>query len=216
MNNQKSILAFLFILCQMSIFSQTRVCFDVLGGSATIPEFTFTYDVTTISGNTTNLEPVKDGDCWLMTYPGLNMAEVQKLTINTEHDIDPLNGVSTFDMILIARHIVGAEDQECSNEGKVVKLIASDINNSGTITTFDLVQLRQLILHVISDFPLNDSWRFLNGNGLQAFANSPDFDINEVYGNNNLGLDLNFNNEDLQEEIRIVGLKVGDVNSPCN
>ncbi len=73
-----------------------------------------------------------------------------------EKDMNPLNGVSTFDLVLISKHILGVQAL-----GSPYKMIAADINNSGTITTFDIVELRKLILFIKTDFTNNTSWRFV-------------------------------------------------------
>lgn len=52
----------------------------------------------------------------------------------------PLNGLSTFDMVLMARHILGVEALDPA------EVLAADLNRSGTLTTFDLVQMRAWIL----------------------------------------------------------------------
>ena len=77
--------------------------------------------------------------------------------IRAKKDIEPLNGVSTFDLILISKHILGTQFFD-----NPYQYIAADVNRSGAITAFDLVQLRQLILNQISDFPNNESWRFID------------------------------------------------------
>ncbi|MEZ4931413.1 MAG: hypothetical protein R2788_04680 [Saprospiraceae bacterium] len=65
------------------------------------------------------------------------------------------NGVTTYD-IVVTRHILSIQPMD-----DPYKLIAADINNSGSITTFDIVQLRKLILGVYQNFPDNNSWRFV-------------------------------------------------------
>lgn len=72
-------------------------------------------------------------------------------------DDDPLNGVSTFDLVLISKHILGLELL-----GSPYKMIAADANKSNSITTFDIVQIRKLILGLTDHFPGNTSWRFVN------------------------------------------------------
>lgn len=68
----------------------------------------------------------------------------------------PLNGVSTFDMILISRHILGIQPL-----GSPYKRIAADTNGSGHITALDLIQLRRMILGIENSFGHIDSWRFV-------------------------------------------------------
>ncbi len=121
-------------------------------------------------------------------------------TITPKKDIDPLNGVSTFDIVLMNQHILGIN--ELTNP---YQMIAADVNNDGNITTFDVVQTRQLILYVINDFPSNTSWRFVPKDFV--FVNptnpwSPSFP--EV-------IDI----ENLQEnrmDADFIGIKIGDVN----
>ncbi|MCI4649720.1 T9SS type A sorting domain-containing protein, partial [Phaeodactylibacter sp.] len=77
-------------------------------------------------------------------------------TITPQRDGDYLNGVSTFDLVLISKHILGVEPLDSP-----YKRIAADANNSGSITTLDLIQLRKLILSVSTELPNNTSWRFV-------------------------------------------------------
>lgn len=82
-----------------------------------------------------------------------------------------LNGVSTFDLVLISKHILGLEPL-----GSPYKMIAADANKSNSITTADIVEFRKLILGIYDNGdsnPLNDwptpplgnnaySWRFVD------------------------------------------------------
>ncbi|GJM32018.1 MAG: hypothetical protein DHS20C18_10190 [Saprospiraceae bacterium] len=77
-------------------------------------------------------------------------------TITPFLDEDASNGVTTFDILLMTKHILGV--QLLSSP---YKLIAADINNSGYISTQDAIQLRKLVLNVITAFPNNTSWRFV-------------------------------------------------------
>lgn len=72
--------------------------------------------------------------------------------LNADHG----NGVSTFDLILIQKHILGVTDLQTPYQR-----IAADVNNSGGISTLDLIQLRRLILHQSESFLGNQSWRFV-------------------------------------------------------
>ncbi len=74
-------------------------------------------------------------------------------------DGDPLEGVNTLDLVLISQHILGLEPLNSP-----FKMIAADANKSGSITTSDIVELRNLILGVYTEFPNNTSWRFLDTN----------------------------------------------------
>jgi hypothetical protein len=68
----------------------------------------------------------------------------------------PLNGVTTFDITLISKHILGLELLDSP-----YKIIAADANQDGNVTTFDIIVLRRLILGITSELPNGKSWRFI-------------------------------------------------------
>jgi len=78
------------------------------------------------------------------------------ITVTPSKDNNHLNGVSTFDLILMMQHILGVKELDSP-----YKMIAADVNNDGKITTVDLIQTRQLILQVIPTLLDNTSWRFI-------------------------------------------------------
>jgi hypothetical protein len=77
-------------------------------------------------------------------------------TLTPRRDGDDQNGISTYDIALINKHILGIEPLDSP-----YKRIAADVNNSGTISTLDIIQLRQVLLSVLVEFPHSDSWRFV-------------------------------------------------------
>jgi hypothetical protein len=80
-------------------------------------------------------------------------------------EADPLNGVNTWDLVLISRHILNLQSLNTP-----YKLIAADANKSGTVTTFDIVELRKLLLGAYTALPNNTSWRFVDKT--QVFTNN--------------------------------------------
>ncbi|MEQ1746427.1 MAG: cohesin domain-containing protein [Saprospiraceae bacterium] len=86
-------------------------------------------------------------------------ANCDKFDVVPEKNNDPLNGVSTFDLVLINKHVLGTEPFNSP-----YKIIAADANKSKSVTTFDIVVLRKLILGIFSQFPDNTSWRFVDAN----------------------------------------------------
>jgi hypothetical protein len=114
-------------------------------------------------------------------------------------DGDDLNGISTLDIIMIQRHILGIEKLNSP-----YKLIAADINNSGKVSASDLTELRKLILGVYTEFPDNTSWRFVDAAYVFPDVTNPWVgQFQEKYFINNLSNDMN---------IDFVGVKIGDVN----
>jgi large repetitive protein len=90
-------------------------------------------------------------------YSFVGLPRGKSVLLEPKLDKNPLNGVSTFDLLLIQKHILGIQALNSP-----YKMIAADVNNSKTISTADLIQLRKLILNLNSNFPNNTSWRFVH------------------------------------------------------
>ncbi|MCB0635029.1 MAG: hypothetical protein KDC54_00345 [Lewinella sp.] len=88
-------------------------------------------------------------------FPGSPVTAVP-LTITPTRDDNWQNGVSTFDRILITKHILGIQLLDSP-----YKLIAADVNNNGQISVLDLIALQQIILDPSSASINNTSWRFI-------------------------------------------------------
>lgn len=122
-------------------------------------------------------------------------------SIKPELNHDYLNGVSTIDLVLISKHILGVKPFSSP-----YKLIAADANNSGSVTTFDMIQLRKLILSLDSELKSNSSWRFVDAD--YDFPNPQNpwlVNLPEVVSLNNLA--------ETSISHNFIGIKVGDVNS---
>ncbi len=123
-------------------------------------------------------------------------------TITPHWNDYPLNGVTTFDLILITKHILGV-----SYLNSPLKLLAADVNNSGSITTIDLIALRRLVLGIDEEFPNNTSWRFVDEEFDFPYPENPWRTlIPEAVSLNNLSA-IEAGN------VNFVGYKVGDVNN---
>jgi len=127
------------------------------------------------------------------------------LELNQNHAItpsrndNPLNGVTSYDLILMGQHLL-----EIQTLDSPYKLIAADVNNSGSITSLDLIQLRKLILHLDDEFINNTSWRFVDANYSFVDVTNPfTSTFPEAVSINNLS----------QVELHdFVAIKVGDLN----
>jgi len=84
-------------------------------------------------------------------------AACQYFKLTPTRDDNPLNGVTTYDLVLISKHI-----QSNPVLNTPYKMIAADANKSGTITTLDIVLLRKLILGIDTVLANNTSWRFVD------------------------------------------------------
>ncbi len=66
-----------------------------------------------------------------------------------------INGVSTFDLVLVQRHILGITPFTTAQQ-----YLAADANRSGTITGIDLVEIRKIILFINTAWPQSDNVLF--------------------------------------------------------
>lgn len=114
---------------------------------------------------------------------------------------NPLNGVTTYDLVLISKHASGALPLDSP-----YKVIAADADKSKSVTTFDIALLRRLILGIISELPGNTSWRFINV-GHFAPNSNPANPFNPLFPE--------FQNciAPLASAVDFIGIKVGDVNN---
>ncbi|MCB9338778.1 MAG: HYR domain-containing protein [Lewinellaceae bacterium] len=122
-------------------------------------------------------------------------------SITPVKDDNPLNGVTTFDLVLISKHILGIQALNSP-----YKLIAADANKSGTVTTFDLVTIRKVILFIDTEFLNNTSWRFVDKDFVFPNPQNPWQTVfPEVINVNNITAN--------QLAADFVAVKIGDVNS---
>jgi len=132
-------------------------------------------------------------------YSFPNMPSGGSYDILPKKNTEPLNGVSTLDLVLIQRHILGQELLDSP-----YKLIAADADNSQSITALDLLHLRRLILGIDENLQFNTSWRFVDSEYQFIDELNPWlFDFPENYEIPSLQSDMN---------IDFIGVKIGDVN----
>ena len=176
---------------------------------------------------------------------GLTIPTGTNLRVTAWKDFDWINGVTTADLNLLNKHILGT--QLISN--RWVR-IAGDLNNTGTLTVGDGNLMRNLILGNISNlYPQGlRSWRFTNafeflqaGNVAQSFCSNntnfattpfssnttpkyPEYlDMDKYYGTlvmvSNPFINNNyisFPNVNPFFQLDFFGVKVGDLNSNAN
>jgi len=148
--------------------------------TTTLPEYPYT------------MMTASDGD-----YSFPNNPLQYNYQVEAAKDDEYINGVSTLDMVLIQRHILAVD---LLNDP--YKAIAADANNDSRISASDLIELRKLVLGIVTELPNNESWRFI--------------DASETYSNDNepwpftesLSL-INLQNDMIDEDY--IGVKIGDV-----
>ena len=139
----------------------------------------------------------------LGTYE-MDAMNCQEHSVTLSRTDNPANGVTTFDMALIQKHILQLELLDSP-----LKLIAADVNRSKEITTFDLVHIRQVILGLVPDFPNSPSWLFLEEDFTFDDPNNPFTTVlpNNVY---------TFATDADTLTMNYMALKIGDVNNNAN
>ncbi|MCB9315347.1 MAG: T9SS type A sorting domain-containing protein [Lewinellaceae bacterium] len=166
-----------------------EVFMDIKGNNPALPPITFFPPYLNQTG--------VDG-CWNPT--SLSIPFLADYTLAPSLDNNHLNGVSTFDLILINKHILGTEPLN-----NPYKYLAADANNSRSVTTFDIIELRKLILGVYQELPNNTSWRFVPKDYVFPSPQNPFQQVIPASV---------FLSAALQGPIEFLGVKVGDVN--CN
>ncbi|MFN8280655.1 MAG: T9SS type A sorting domain-containing protein [Saprospiraceae bacterium] len=128
-------------------------------------------------------------------FPEIPLTE--NYIIKAEKNDDVLNGVTTQDIVAIQKHILGT---------KVIsdplKIVAADVNDSRSITSRDIADIRKVILGVNAEFPVKKSWRFINSSQRFIDPQSP-WPLEETVNIQSLSHDLMNNN--------LVAVKLGDV-----
>ncbi len=120
------------------------------------------------------------------------------LVTPTKND-DVANGISTQDIYILQRHLLGTELIT-----DPYQLMAADVNRSGTITTLDMLILRNLVLGTIDYLPGNNSWRFLD-----AAASLEGVDVLTAALPEHIVLE---NMTACETSLDFIGVKIGDLN----
>lgn len=131
-------------------------------------------------------------------YAFADNAMMTDYEISVSKSDDYLNGVSTLDLVLIQRHILGYSRFESPYH-----MIAADVSGDTRISAIDLVQLRNLILGRTTDLPSGQSWRFIDASQQLEDGVAPWPLIEKIYVSQ------------LQSEVSeqdFTAVKIGDVN----
>jgi len=166
----------------------------------------------TLNGVTVQLYDVTRNEVTKQTTSGsgkyafTNMPFGGRYEVSAERDHDPLNGVSTKDVIAIQRHLLGQAPFT-----KAEQYIAADVNNSESVSSKDLVELRKLILGIYDGFREIEadqrSWRFVHTG--HVFS-----DITRPWGYPELREFDPFTLTNKQVDFR--GIKIGDIDGSAS
>jgi len=119
----------------------------------------------------------------------------QTYSVRMSRPDDPLNGVSTFDLVMGMQHILRVRSIDSP-----YNFMAGDVNHSGSVSVRDLWEMRQMILGLQTNWERSD-WIFIPA----------DFDVGtsiEVQAPTNL---QQFELSGDQLDLDFIGIKRGDI-----
>ena len=116
------------------------------------------------------------------------------------NDSDIINGVNTLDLVFLIRHLL-----EISPLNSPYRKLASDINESKSISTLDVIAMRRAILVIDTTFARTESWKFVDANFDFSLVSNP---IQANYQEQFEIIDLQENLESLD----FIAIKMGDLN----
>jgi hypothetical protein len=99
-------------------------------------------------------DSINKAEASFYNFPSLPMGESYR--IRPERNTDILNGVTTYDISIISKYLLGLEPAKSPYQ-----LIAMDVDRSGEIDASDMILIRNLILRKTTTFPNNTAWRFI-------------------------------------------------------
>ncbi len=150
---------------------------------------------TSINVNAVNTTTVNTaGNYSLSIFPNTNFT----IRPSKNNDVAKANGVSSLDIVLIQSHILNK-----ALLNSPYKIIAADVNNSGEVSTVDLLLMKRLILTIDTLFPSNRLWAFVDSsysfpNPLKPFPYKDSIRITNLSSNT--------------AAQTFIGVKLGDVN----
>ncbi len=144
--------------------------------------------------------------CYTLHLDKIPFGADYKATIRGERQTGPLVGVTTYDLVLVSKHILAIEPFT-----NIYQMLAADVNKSSSVTTFDILETRKLILGIYDTFPLVPAWRVIRAvaDPSQVSNFSAIKDTYQITIPNLLD-DRTYQNLDF------IGIKYGDVNGSAN
>jgi len=125
-------------------------------------------------------------------------------TVRPERDADDTEGISTMDLVVLLKHILGVETIE-----DPYLYIAADVDNSGNVSVNDLLDLKDIVLRNYHSLPTSTSWRFVDADFVFNDLDNPMSDpIPSAYTISTFTQSMS--------DLNFVGVKVGDLTGDIN
>jgi hypothetical protein len=178
-------------------------------GHKKLPSYVLNSKFESTSGVTTPISKIRqltsyDSCAAPLAYNKIPFGGTYHTTLSAQTTGDALNGVSTYDLVLISKHILGLQPFQT-----VYQSVAADVNKNNTVTTADIVEIRKLILGIYDTFPAVRSWRLITP--VANPTNFATFSLSAVKDTYNIILpDLQV--DTVLEPLNFVAIKYGDIN----
>jgi glycosidase len=179
---------------------QNSISGRILGLTATAGNYkTVNNAIVKISGAAaTNLASIATGE-----FKAINLnTGVYVVKPSKNNDVTKNNGVSSIDMVLTTRHILGL-----TPFNSAYKIVAADVNNNKTVTNIDIIFMKRLILGLDTTFTGNRLWAFVD-----SAYKFPDTTNPFPYKDSIVLSELTKN----KSNQTFIGVKLGDVNYDWN
>ncbi len=123
--------------------------------------------------------------------------------VTPSKDDSPASGcISTLDLLLMQSHILALHPLNSP-----YKIIAADVNGSGSVTTMDIIHARAIVLGTASTFPSGKAWEFVSSDFVFTDPLNPfPFESSRTYDN----ITSSYTGQDF------IGVRLGDVNGSCD
>ena len=143
--------------------------------------------------------------CATTVFANGNIAPESQVTVTGFKDDQPLNGITVIDLVMMSNHILGIDPMTSP-----YSMLAADVNKSGGISTFDMVEVRKLLMGIYTGWPNAEEWRFLPEyvqflDPLNPFHDAGPYQLS---GTEFLAYD--------NDTLSLVGMKVGDVDGDAS
>jgi len=139
-----------------------------------------------------------DLDSASFLFDGLTAGHDYKVWVYHTSNEDYLNGVSTLDIVMVSRHILGISPLD-----HITKRIAADANNDRKISAADIIELRKLILGIQTT--LYTSWKVVTNRSLEENTFPlPSSNLTDTYIFTNLSENIS--------DADFTLVKIGDIN----
>lgn len=152
-----------------------------------------------LDGNALKTTSAADG-----TFEFSGVGAANTYTLSFSKNTSPNNGVSGADIIDIQRHILSLKDLVGP-----YRLLASDVNLSGSISALDIIAMRRVVLAVATEFGAGiESWMFIP----EAY----DFPNPEAPWSPTPPATIHSGNIADLQDVKVLAIKRGDVNDSAD